>query len=94
MSISDISNGFGFLGGLGMFLYGMNIMADGMQKTAGSKMSSFLGMLTNNRFLAVAIGRIDHSDHPVQWSHNGHGSRFCKCRRIEPVPGGRRDHGC
>ena len=32
MSISDISNGFGFLGGLGMFLYGMNIMADGMQK--------------------------------------------------------------
>ena len=38
MSISDVSNVFGFLGGLGMFLYGMNIMADGMQKTAGSKM--------------------------------------------------------
>ena len=58
MSISDISNGFGFLGGLGMFIYGMNIMADGMQKTAGSKMSSFLGMLTNNRFLAVALGAL------------------------------------
>ena len=58
MSVSDISNGFGFLGGLGMFLYGMNIMADGMQKTAGSKMSSFLGMLTNNRFLAVALGAL------------------------------------
>ena len=58
MSISDISNGFVFLGGLGMFLYGMNIMADGMQKTAGSKMSSFLGMLTNNRFLAVALGAL------------------------------------
>ena len=58
MSISDISNGFGFLGGLGMFLYGMNIMADGMQKTAGIKMSSFLGMLTNNRFLAVALGAL------------------------------------
>lgn len=58
MSISDISNGFGFLGGLGMFLYGMNIMADGMQKTAGSKMSSFLGMLTNNRFLAVTLGAL------------------------------------
>lgn len=27
MSISDVSNVFGFLGGLGMFLYGMNIMA-------------------------------------------------------------------
>ena len=58
MSISDISNGFGFLGGLGMFLYGMSIMADGMQKTAGSKMSSFLGMLTNNRFLAIALGAL------------------------------------
>ena len=58
MSISDISNGFGFLGGLGMFLYGMSIMADGMQKTAGSKMSSFLGMLTNNRLLAIALGAL------------------------------------
>lgn len=58
MSVSDISNAFGFLGGLGMFLYGMNIMADGMQKTAGSKMSSFLGMLTNNRLLAVALGAL------------------------------------
>lgn len=58
MSVSDISNMFGFLGGLGMFLYGMSIMADGMQKTAGSKMSSFLGMLTNNRLLAVALGAL------------------------------------
>ncbi|MEW4414575.1 Na/Pi cotransporter family protein [Clostridium sp. AN503] len=58
MSINDISNAFGFLGGLGMFLYGMNIMADGMQKTAGSKMSSFLGMLTNNRLLAIALGAL------------------------------------
>ena len=58
MSIQDISNLFGFLGGLGMFLYGMNIMADGMQKSAGSKMSQFLGMLTNNRFMAVCLGAL------------------------------------
>lgn len=58
MSVQDVSNVFGFLGGLGMFLYGMNIMADGMQKTARSKMSSFLGMVTNNRLLAVALGAI------------------------------------
>ena len=31
MTINDVSNVFGFLGGLVMFLYGMNIMADGMQ---------------------------------------------------------------
>ena len=58
MSISDISNLFCFLGGLGMFLYGMSIMADGMQKTAGSRMSSFLGMLTNNRLMAIALGAL------------------------------------
>lgn len=58
MSVGDISNLFGFLGGLGMFLYGMSIMADGMQKTAGSKMSQFLGMLTNNRLFAVALGAL------------------------------------
>ena len=58
MSVSDISNLFGFLGGLGMFLYGMNIMADGMQKTAGGKMSQFLGMLTNNRLMAVGLGAL------------------------------------
>ena len=58
MSISDISSLFTFAGGLGMFLYGMNIMADGMQKTAGGKMSRFLGMLTNNRVAAIALGAV------------------------------------
>ena len=58
MAINDVSNVFGFLGGLGMFLYGMNIMADGMQKTAGSKMSQFLSMLTNNRLMAVCLGAV------------------------------------
>ena len=45
MSVNDISNLFGFLGGLGMFLYGMNIMADGMaRKDAGGKSrASFWG---------------------------------------------------
>ena len=58
MSVNDISSLFSFIGGLGMFLYGMNIMADGMQKTAGSKMSQFLGMLTNNRLMAVRLGAL------------------------------------
>ena len=58
MSISDVSNLFTFAGGLGMFLYGMNIMADGMQKTAGGKMKQFLGMLTNNRVMGVVLGAL------------------------------------
>lgn len=58
MSVDDVSNLFAFAGGLGMFLYGMRIMGDGMQKTAGSKMNHFLGMVTNNRFLGVALGAL------------------------------------
>jgi phosphate:Na+ symporter len=39
-----------------MFLYGMNIMADGMQKSAGGKMKKLLGYLTSNRLLAILVG--------------------------------------
>ena len=58
MSIQDISNLFEFAGGLGMFLYGMRVMGDGIQKTAGSKMNHFLGMVTDNRFLGIALGAL------------------------------------
>lgn len=58
MSIDLLGNIFMFLGGLGMFLYGMNIMGDGMQKAAGSKMSSFLRLVTNNRLLGVLLGAL------------------------------------
>ena len=47
-----------FAGGLGMFLYGMNMMGDGLQKSAGNKMKRLLGYLTNNRLLAVLVGII------------------------------------
>lgn len=56
--IENISNLFGFVGGLGMFLYGMHIMAEGMQKTAGGKMQKFLGMITNNRVTAIMLGAL------------------------------------
>lgn len=47
---------FSFLGGLGMFLYGMNVMADGLQKSAGSKMKTLMGFLTKHRLMAVLVG--------------------------------------
>lgn len=47
---------FIFAGGLGMFLYGMNMMGDGLQKTAGNKLKRLLGYLTNNRLMAVLLG--------------------------------------
>ena len=44
------------LGGLGLFLYGMNIMGDGLQKAAGSKLKRIIEVLTTNRFMAVLVG--------------------------------------
>ena len=46
----------GLLGGLGMFLYGMEMMSDGMKMTAGDSMRAILEKLTSNRFIAVFIG--------------------------------------
>ena len=46
MSIADIEMLFKFVGGLGMFLYGMHVMADGLQKSAGGRMKQLLGILT------------------------------------------------
>lgn len=58
MSIADIEMLFKFVGGLGMFLYGMNVMADGLQKSAGGKMKQLLGILTNHRILGVLVGAL------------------------------------
>ncbi len=42
--------------GLGLFLYGMNLMSEGLEKAAGNKMKSIVGALTTNRFMGVAVG--------------------------------------
>lgn len=47
---------FVFAGGLGMFLYGMNMMGDGLQKSTGNKLKRLLGYLTSNRLMAVLLG--------------------------------------
>lgn len=47
-----------FIGGLGMFVYGMQIMAQGLENAAGSKMKSLLEALTRNKFMGVMLGAI------------------------------------
>ena len=47
---------FGVLGGLGLFLFGMKIMSEGLQKIAGSRMRKILGALTNNRLIGTMVG--------------------------------------
>ncbi len=58
MSLEDLKQLFEFIGGLGLFLYGMNIMADGLQKAAGGRMKRMLGYITNNRILGVLLGAL------------------------------------
>jgi len=49
---------FQSLGGLGMFLFGMKIMSEGLQKVAGKKMRQILSMVSNNRFIGCGAGAI------------------------------------
>lgn len=46
------------LGGLAVFIYGMNLMSDGLQKAAGDKMKRFLSMLTSNPVFGVISGAL------------------------------------
>ena len=46
----------GLFGGLALFLFGMEMMSEGMKKTAGGKLRLVLETLTNNRILAVSVG--------------------------------------
>ena len=46
------------MGGLGLFLYGMNLMADGLQKSAGAKLKRIIELLTSNVIMGVLVGAL------------------------------------
>lgn len=49
---------FGLFGGLALFLYGMDMMSDGLQKAAGERMRYILGLLTRNPIMGVLAGAL------------------------------------
>lgn len=51
-----IENLLMFFGGIGLFLFGIKFMGDGLELAAGSKLKKLLEVLTSNRFLAVLVG--------------------------------------
>ena len=55
MSATDL---MGLLGGLALFLYGMQMMSSGLEAAAGNKMKQILEKLTANRFLGVLVGAV------------------------------------
>ncbi|MBN2797369.1 MAG: Na/Pi cotransporter family protein [Clostridia bacterium] len=48
----------GVVGGLGLFLFGMQVMSAGLQKSAGKKMEKIIELLTRNRFMGVIVGTV------------------------------------
>lgn len=46
------------MGGLGLFLFGMNLMGDGLQKSAGSKLKKIIELLTSNTIMGVLVGMV------------------------------------
>ena len=48
----------GLIGGLGMFLYGMKLMGDGLENAAGEGLKSILEKLTSNKYIGVLIGAL------------------------------------
>ncbi|MBQ9140179.1 MAG: Na/Pi cotransporter family protein [Lachnospiraceae bacterium] len=55
MTFTDL---MGLLGGLALFLYGMQMMSSGLESAAGNKMKQILEKLTANRFLGVLVGAV------------------------------------
>lgn len=48
----------GVLGGLGLFLFGMNMMGNGLQKAAGNRLKQMIGALTTNKYIGVVVGAL------------------------------------
>ncbi|WP_343346011.1 Na/Pi cotransporter family protein [Terrisporobacter petrolearius] len=48
----------GIMGGLGLFLFGMNLMGEALEKAAGSKLKKIIELLTSNIFMGVLIGTL------------------------------------
>jgi phosphate:Na+ symporter len=51
-----MSIAIGMFGGLGLFLYGMQLMGSGLQKAAGRRLERIIEVLTTNRFMGVIVG--------------------------------------
>lgn len=48
----------GIMGGLGLFLFGMNLMGEALEKAAGSKLKKIIELLTSNIFMGVLVGTL------------------------------------
>ena len=70
---------FGFstvIGSLGIFIFGMKIFSEGLQKIAGSKLKGILSGMTRNRATGVVTGFATTAYHSIFNNHNRHGGQL------------------
>ena len=66
------------LGGLGIFLFGMRVMSEGIQKVAGEGMRRIMATMTQNRFFGLGYGFVGHLLGSIVFSHHCYGGQLCK----------------
>ena len=91
MKITDF---FSLLGGLALFLYGMQMMSNGLEAAAGNKMKQILEKLTANRFPWSFSRSRNYSGDSVFLCHNRYGSRICKLWYDDIETGSMDYYGC
>lgn len=80
------------MGGLGLFLYGMRLMSDSLEKAAGAKMRSILEFFTKTPLRGILVGTFFTAITSPQVRH-GYGSELRQLGAYEPVSGCGRDYG-
>ena len=63
----------GIMGGLGLFLFGMNLMGEALEKAAGSKLKKIIELLTSNS----SCWYNSYSNNPKFKCYYSNGGRFC-----------------
>lgn len=67
--MDTLINVFSLLGSLALFLYGMKIMSEGLEKFAGERLRAILAAMTKNRVMGVFTGIFYYCAYPVVIGH-------------------------
>ena len=89
----DIFNVLTLIGGLCLFLFGMNLMGQALERRAGGKLRSLLDKLTSRRVRGLSDGPGRHRHHPELLRHHGDGGGLCQLRPHDPASGHQRHYG-
>ena len=73
------------MGGLGLFLYGMKLMSDGLEKAAGAKLRRILEIFTTNRLTGMLVGIFFTAVIQSSSAATVMVVSFVNCRAYEPV---------